>query len=114
MVGVMLGETVIGMEVTIVEPCSLVVVTFANEAVEGALLVLSDVELLDTLPVENGAVASEGVAGPSAVEGVMERDRRGRKMRKRVWREFMAPEVEEKKGYEARLGGARGFSCVSC
>ena len=41
MVGVMLGATVIGMEVTIVEPCASVVVTFANEAVEGALLVLA-------------------------------------------------------------------------
>ena len=93
MVGVVLGETVMGMEVTIVEPCALVVVTFANEAVDGALLVLGDVGLLETLPVGNGAVASEGVAGPCAVEGVTERERRrGRRTRKRVWKEFMAPE----------------------
>ena len=95
MVGVVLGETVIGMEVTIVEPCASVVVTFANEAVEGAMLVLGDVVLLlETLPVGNGAVASEGVAGPCAVEGVTERERRAR--RKRVWREFMAPEERKR------------------
>ena len=41
-------------------------------------------------------MASEGVAGPCAVDGVTERERRGRMMRKRVWREFMAPEVREK------------------
>ena len=99
MVGVMLAETVIGMEVTIVEPCASVVVTFANEAVEGAVLVLvfgDDVGLLETLPVGNGAVASEGVAGPCAVEGVTERVRRGRRTRKRVWREFMAPEERKR------------------
>jgi hypothetical protein len=91
-VGVVLGETVIGMEVTTVEPCALVVVTFTNEAVDGALVVLGDVGLLETLPVGNGAVASEGVAGPCATEGVTERERRGRRTRKRVWKEFMAPE----------------------
>lgn len=89
------------MEVMIVEPCALVVVTLANEAVEGALLVLGDVGLLETLPVGNGAVASEGVAGPCAVEGVMERERRGRRMRKRVWKGFMAPEERR-----------RGMKCV--
>jgi len=100
-VGVVLGEMVIGMEVTIVEPCASVVVTFANEAVEGAMLVLvlGDAELLlETLPVGNGAVASEGVAGPCAVEGVTERVRRGRRTRKRVWKEFMAGSGREEKG----------------
>lgn len=86
-------------------------VTFANEAVEGALLVFDDVGLLETLPVGNGVVASEGVAGPCAVEGVTERERRGRRKRKRVWREFMAPEERKRvwdgRGWEVRARGVQ-------
>jgi len=56
---------VIGMEVTIVEPCALVVVKFAN--VVGPVFVLDAAGLLELpLPVavENGAVEREGALGP--------------------------------------------------
>ena len=67
-VGFVLGEIVIGMGVTMVEPWALVVVRFANEA-GGAEL------------VEMGAVASDGVTGPCAADGVVKMARRGRRRR---------------------------------
>ena len=53
------------MEVTIVEPCALVVVTFAN--VVGPVFVFDVVGLLELLlsvSVENGLVEREGALGP--------------------------------------------------
>jgi hypothetical protein len=70
-----LGKTVIGMEVTIVEPWALVVVMFAN--VVGPVFVLDATELLELLellelplPVfVNGIRTSEGVVKATAGVG---------------------------------------------
>ncbi len=91
--GVVLGATVIGMAVTIVEPCALVVVRLANEVVGAPVLAL----LAEASAAEldgNGAVASDGVAGPRAAEGAAVRGRR--KRRRRVWRRFMAWEESKR------------------
>lgn len=75
-----------------VEPCALVVVRFANEAMGAPallLLLLCDADRsLDGM----GAVASDGVAGPCAVEGVAERGRR--KTRRREGKRIMASRRE--------------------
>jgi hypothetical protein len=64
-VGLVLGATVIGMEVTIVEPCELVVVRFAKEvAVEDAVLLVVVAALLETslVVVVSGGVEREDCA----------------------------------------------------
>jgi hypothetical protein len=102
------GDIVIGTEVTMVEPCALVVVTLANEAeAAGALLVLW---AADTSLDGKGAVASDGVAGPCAAEGVTESGRRKRRREgTRDEEKTMALREEEKEdgASDEGVGGER-------
>jgi hypothetical protein len=103
-----LGAIVIGMEVVMVEPCALVVVTFANEVVGAPALLLLLLCGAERSLDGKDAVARDGVAGPCAVEGVAERGRR--KTRRREGKGIMAS-WREKEGWSSMEHGPVRVLC---
>lgn len=82
--------TVMGTEVTIVEPWELVVVRFANDVGVADAVLFVEAGLLETsLPELGGLVVVTGGVEPGdcAEEGVRKKERREKRKRKR----FMAP-----------------------